>query len=152
MKKLIIIALLLITGVSCKAPNPIVKEVEVIRIEKEVLRDTIIDIKIKEMFVEKQTKDTSSELRTDNAFSRALWSNGTLYHSLEQKGVQPTKIVVKDRFVYDTIKSTDTLIKEVDKKLNWWQTLFVWSGGIFYLSLALIIIFLLGKAFIFRNK
>ena len=68
MKKLIIIALLLITGVSCKAPNPIIKEVEVIRIEKEVLRDTIIDVQIKPMFVEKETKDTLSELRTNNAF------------------------------------------------------------------------------------
>ena len=142
MKKLIIIALLLTARVSCKAPTNIIQEKEVIKIEKEYIKDTIIDIQIKEMFIEKQTKDTSSELSTNNAFSRALWSNGTLYHSLEQKGVQPTKITYKEKIITDTIYQNKTEIKEVEKKLSSIQNFFIIFGK---LSIVIILLLILIK-------
>lgn len=138
MKNLIKLLFVLILFYGCKTPNPIIQEKEVIKIEKEYIKDTIIDVQIKEMFIEKQTKDTSSELSTNNAFSRALWSNGTLYHSLEQKGVQPTKITYKEKIITDTIYQTKTSTKEVEKKLSSIQNFFIVFG-----KLSIIIILLL---------
>ena len=102
------------------------------------------------MYIEKQTKDTLSELSTNNAFSRALWSNGILFHSLEQKGVQPTKIAYKDRIIVDSIYKSVLEIKEVEKKLGWWDNMFIWIGRTLFWAL---IIGFVGFIFwIFRNK
>ena len=82
------LSLLLISliAVGCKTQKPIVITEYQTKTIKEILKDTIIDVQIKEMYIENKTKDTLSELSTNNAFSRALWSNGILFHSLEQKG------------------------------------------------------------------
>lgn len=146
---LLLISLIAVVG--CRTPKTITQEKEVIRIEKEVLRDTIIDVQIKEMYIDRQVKDTLSELRTNNAFSRAWWSNGMLYHSLEQKGVQPTEIFYRDIFRTDTIKTTNTEIKEVEKNLNWWQTLFIWSGGILFVMVVGALLFFCIKFFLFKR-
>ena len=97
--------------------------------------------RLKEMYIENKTKDTLSELSTNNAFSRALWSNGILFHSLEQKGVQPTKIVYKDRIVVDSIYKSVLEIKEVEKKLNWWQKTLIFIGKIGLIGIGFIIIY-----------
>ena len=97
------------------------------------------------MFVEKQTKDTLSELRTDNAYSIASWSNGMLYHSLEQKGVQPTNIVYKDKISIDTIYVDKTSIEKVEKELSWWQKTFINAGKIFLGLLLLVIVYVVIK-------
>lgn len=137
--------------VGCKTPQQVIKEKEVIRVEKETLIDTIIDVQIREMFIENKTKDTLSVLKTNNAYSKALWSNNTLYHTLEQSGVQPTKIFYKNKFVYDTIKTSDTKYIEVEKNLNWWQTLFIWSGGILFVMVVGALLFFCIKFFLFKR-
>ena len=140
MKKYIIIAIILL-AFGCKTPEPIVITEYQTKTIKEVVKDTVIDIQIKEMYIENKTKDTLSELSTNNAFSRALWSNGVLFHSLEQNGVQPTKIVYKDRIVVDSIYNSVLEIKEVEKKLNWWQKTLIFIGKIGLISIGFIIIY-----------
>ena len=98
------------------------------------------------MYIEKETKDTLSELSTNNAFSRALISSGTLYHSLEQKGIQPTKIAYKEKIITDTIYQTKTSTKEVEKKLSSMQNFFIVFG-----KLSIIIIILLILIY-YKNK
>ena len=136
MKKLkltLLVASLFIVG--CKTQKPIYITEYQTQTITEILKDTIIDVQIKEMYIENKTKDTLSELSTSNAFSRALWSNGILFHSLEQKGVQPTKIVYKDRIVVDSIYKSVLEIKEVEKKLGWWQNMFIWIGRTLFWAL-----------------
>ena len=149
MKKYIIIAIVfLIFG--CKTQKPIYITEYQTKTITEILKDTIIDVQIKEMYIENKTKDTLSELSTNNAFSRALWSNGILFHSLEQKGVQPTKITYKDRIVVDSIYKGVLEIKEVEKKLGWWDNMFIWIGRTLFW--ALIIGFVGFIVWIFRKK
>ena len=149
MKKYIIIAIVFLVF-GCKTQKPIYITEYQTQTITEILKDTIIDVQIKEMYIENKTKDTLSELSTKNAFSRALWSNGVLFHSLEQKGVQPTKIVYKDRIVVDSIYKSVLEIKEVEKKLGWWDNMFIWIGRTLFWAL---IIGIVGFIFwIFRNK
>lgn len=149
MKKLkltLLVASLFIVG--CKTQKPIYITEYQTQTITEILKDTIIDVQIKEMYIENKTKDTLSELSTKNAFSRALWSNGILFHSLEQKGVQPTKITYKDILRIDTILQVKNI--EVEKKLGWWDNMFIWIGRTLFWAL---IIGFVGFIFwIFRNK
>ena len=149
MKKYIIIAIVFLVF-GCKTQKPIYITEYQTQTITEILKDTIIDVQIKEMYIENKTKDTLSELSTNNAFSRALWSNGILFHSLEQKGIQPTKIAYKDRIVVDSIYNSVIEIKEVEKKLGWWDNMFIWIGRTLFWAL---IIGFVGFIFwIFRNK
>lgn len=138
MKNLIKLLFILILFYGCKTPEIITLTEYQNNTIKEYIRDTIIDVQIKPMYIEKQTKDTLSELSTDNAFSRAFISSGTLYHSLEQKGLQPTKIPYKEKIISYTIHQTKTSTKEVEKKLSSIQNFFIVFG-----KLSIIIIILL---------
>ncbi len=140
MKKYVVIAIIFLV-VGCKTQKPIYITEYQTKTIKEVVKDTIIDIQIKEMYIENKTKDTLSELSTNNAFSRALWSKGVLFHSLEQKGVQPTKIAYKDRIVIDSIYKSVLEIKEVEKKLGWWQKTLILIGKIGLIGIGFIIIY-----------
>ena len=149
MKKYIIIAIVFLVF-GCKTQKPIYITEYQTQTITEILKDTIIDVQIKEMYIENKTKDTLSELSTKNAFSRALWSNGILFHSLEQNGIQPTRIVYKDRIVVDSIYKSVLEIKEVEKKLGWWDNMFIWIGRTLFWAL---IIGIVGFIFwIFKNK
>ena len=149
MKKYIIIAIVFLVF-GCKTQKPIYITEYQTQTITEILKDTIIDVQIKEMYIENKTKDTLSILSTNNAFSRAFWSNGILFHSLEQNGVQPTRIVYKDRIVVDSIYKSVLETKEVEKKLGWWDNMFIWIGRTLFWAL---IIGFVGFIFwIFRNK
>ena len=146
MKNLIKILFILILFYGCKTPEIITLTEYKTKTIKEYVRDTIIDVQIKPMYVEKQTLDTLSELSTNNAFSRAFISSGTLYHSLEQKGVQPTKIVYKEKIIIDTIYKTKTSTKEVEKRLSSIQNFFIVFGKL------CIILFILLVLIYYKNK
>ena len=146
MKNLIKLLFIIILFYGCKTPEIITLTEYQNHTIKEYIRDTIIDVQIKPMYVEKQTLDTLSELSTNNAFSRAFISSGTLYHSLEQKGVQPTKIVYKEKIIIDTIYKTKTSTKEVEKRLSSIQNFFIVFG-----KLSIIIIILLVLIY-YKNK
>jgi len=143
---LLLISLIVVVG--CKTPEPIVITEYQTKTIKEVVKDTIIDIQIKEMYIENKTKDTLSILSTNNAFSRAFWSDGILFHSLEQKGIQPTKITYKDILRIDTILQVKNI--EVEKKLGWWDNMFIWIGRTLFWGLVIGIAGFI--IWIFRNK
>ena len=146
MKNLIKLLFILILFYGCKTPEIITVTEYQNHTIKEYIRDTIIDVQIEPMYIEKQTLDTLSELSTNNAFSRAFISSGTLYHSLEQKGVQPTKIVYKEKIINDTIYKTKTSTKEVEKRLSSLQNFFILFGKL------CIIIFILLVLIYYKNK
>lgn len=146
MKNLIKLLFILILFYGCKTPEIITVTEYKNHTVKEYIRDTIIDVQIEPIYIEKQTKDTLSELSTNNAFSRAFISSGTLYHSLEQKGIQPTKIAYKEKIISDTIYQTKTSTKEVEKKLSSIQNFFILFG-----KLCIIIIIILILIY-YKNK
>ena len=148
MKNLIKLLFIIILFYGCKTPEIITLTEYQNHTIKEYIRDTIIDVQIEPMYIEKQTKDTLSELSTNNAFSRAFWSDGILYHSLEQKGIQPTKIMYKDIFRTDTIFQIKNT--EVEKKLSWWGSMYIWIGRTLFWGL--VIGFIGFIIWIFRNK
>lgn len=65
---------------------------------KELIRDTIVKVKIEKEYIEKTTRDTVSVLTTELATSTASITLDGLHHTLEQKQQEiPTKIVYKDK-------------------------------------------------------
>ena len=144
MKKYVVIAIVFLVF-GCKTQKPIYITEYQTQTITEVLRDTIIDIQIKEMFIEKISKDTISELSTKNAHSLAKYSNGLLYHSLEQSGVQATKVLYKDKITIDTIYKEEVRFVEVEKNLSWWQSFFMGMGKLFLLLVSIWVVYIVIK-------
>ncbi len=66
----------------------------------EVLRDTIVSIRLPEETAARETRDTLSQLETTYAKSDASVTGGVLRHTLENKPTPlKTKIIYKDRTV-----------------------------------------------------
>ena len=146
MKRLCLLALCLVSIISCSA----VKEIPVQYIDKVEYRDTTIFIKDtikvevpKEIIKEIVPQDTISILRTSVALSTAKIEKGMLHHKLEQKGVIKTQIdtVVKVQYIDKYIKEEIPVevIKEVKHIPNWcWYSLIaniilgVWFAAKFY--------------------
>lgn len=97
-------------------------------------------------------KDTSSFLSNPYAYSWAVWDNGILHHSL---GIWPNSVlVVRVPYYMERIKRIEIpkpypveKIIYVDKELNWWQSVFMWSGKIAWLVFIFWIIYRTNKCF-----
>lgn len=87
---------------------------------KELIRDTIVKVKIEKEYIEKTTRDTTSVLNTELATSTASITKDGLHHTLEQKRAEiPTKIVYKDR-IKEVVKYEEKEIPveiEIEKKV-----------------------------------
>ena len=121
--------------------------------------NTIVEVKVVEkivkdtawfelpVIVEKvATLDTSSVLENKYAKSEAVVSGGVLHHSLSTKLVREpvsveSKETVRDSIVYRDRIQTKTV--EVEKKLTWWQSLKMKTGGVTLLAIVLIVILFL---------
>ena len=140
MKKLIyIIAIFILFGtcvIGCKSVEYI--PVETVKTVKEILRDTLIQTKLVVYHDTVSSADTISHLENIYAESWAKWSNGMLSHSLKIKDISiPVKATIKDTHEIDSIRvpypvKGDTVY--VEKKLSWWENLFVWTGGIAWIG------------------
>ena len=126
--------------------------------------NTIVEVKVVEKIVKDTawfelpvimekvaTLDTVSVLENNYAKSEAVVTAGVLLHSLETKPVNvpvkvETKIVYRDSLVYRDRIRTKTV--EVEKKLNWWQSLKLKAGGIFLLLTIIGIIYILITLFV----
>ena len=123
MKRLLLFILLLLTSCSTIKYVP-VKETEYVTVT-ETLVDTVIKWTPPIENVDKETKDTTSTVETSLAKSTATVSNGTLYHSIENKKDSiKTKIVYKDKIV-ERIEYKEVPVEvEVEKKVVpdwcWW--------------------------------
>ena len=92
------------------------------------------------------TLDTASVLENKYAKSEAVVSGGVLHHSLSTKPVrEPVEVQIKetvrDSIVYRDRIQTKTV--EVEKKLTWWQSLKMKTGGVTLLAIVLIVILFL---------
>lgn len=86
-----------------------------------IVHDTIPFVVEREV-VRNVTRDTSSHLENTYAESDAVVSGGVLSHSLQTKP-QTIKVPV-NVYVHDTVtvkEKAETIIKEVERDLTWWQ-------------------------------
>lgn len=137
MKKLLYVFLVLLLAIGCKTPQPQYVPVETVKTVTETLRDTIIEVKLEVHNDTVALPDTVSYLKNKYVESWAKYSKGLLMHSLKILDTPiPVKATVKDTHKVDSISvpypvKGDTVY--IEKKLSWWQTLFIWTGGIFWL-------------------
>ncbi len=133
---------------ACGVARPVLEsdntKVEVKVVEK-IVKDTAwFELPV---IVEKvATLDTASVLENKYAKSEAVVSGGVLHHSLSTKPVKEpvsveSKEIVRDSIVYRDRIQTKTV--EVEKKINWWQSLKMKTGGITLLAIVLIVILFL---------
>ena len=146
MKRLLLFILLLFVSCSTIKYVP-VKETEYVTVT-EALVDTVIKWMPPVEKADKETKDTTSTVETSLAKSTATVSNGTLYHTIENKKDSiKTKIVYKDKIIKQTEYREVPVEVEVEKKVvpSWcW-----WMLGINILA---IIVFAIRLYFRFRLK
>ena len=133
---------------ACGVARPVLEsdntKVEVKVVEK-IVKDTAwFELPV---IVEKvATLDTASVLENKYAKSEAVVSGGVLHHSLSTKPVREpvsveSKETVRDSIVYRDRIQTKTV--EVEKKLTWWQSLKMKTGGVTLLAIVLIVILFL---------
>ena len=133
---------------ACGVARPVLEsdntKVEVKVVEK-IVKDTAwFELPV---IVEKvATLDTASVLENKYAKSEAVVSGGVLHHSLQTKPVREpvsveSKETVRDSIVYRDRIQTKTV--EVEKKLSWWQSLKMKTGGVTLLAIVLIVILFL---------
>ena len=133
---------------ACGVARPVLEsdntKVEVKVVEK-IVKDTAwFELPV---IVEKvATLDTASVLENKYAKSEAVVSGGVLHHSLSTKPVMEpvsveSKETVRDSIVYRDRIQTKTV--EVEKKLTWWQSLKMKTGGFTLLAIVLIVILFL---------
>ena len=133
---------------ACGVARPVLEsdntKVEVKVVEKNVKDTAWFELPV---IVEKvATLDTVSVLENKYAKSEAAVSGGVLHHSLSTKPVKEpvsveSKEIVRDSIVYRDWIQTKTV--EVEKKLTWWQSLKMKTGGITLLAIFLIVILFL---------
>ena len=133
---------------ACGVARPVLEsdntKVEVKVVEK-IVKDTAwFELPV---IVEKvATLDTTSVLENKYAKSEAVVTGGVLHHSLQTKPVREpvsveSKETVRDSIVYRDRIQTKTV--EVEKKLTWWQSLKMKTGGVTLLAIVLIVILFL---------
>jgi hypothetical protein len=133
---------------ACGVARPVLEsdntKVEVKVVEK-IVKDTAwFELPV---IVEKvATLDTASVLENKYAKSEAVVSGGVLHHSMQTKPVREpvsveSKETVRDSIVYRDRIQTKTV--EVEKKLTWWQSLKMKTGGVTLLAIVLIVILFL---------
>ena len=133
---------------ACGVARPVLEsdntKVEVKVVEK-IVKDTAwFELPV---IVEKvATLDTASMLENKYAKSEAVVAGGVLHHSLQTKPVRElvsveSKETVRDSIVYRDRIQTKTV--EVEKKLTWWQSLKMKTGGVMLLAIVLIVILFL---------
>ena len=133
---------------ACGVARPVLEsdntKVEVKVVEK-IVKDTAwFELPV---IVEKvATLDTVSVLENKYAKSEAVVTGGVLHHSLSTKPVREpvcveSKETVRDSIVYRDRIQTKTV--EVEKKLTWWQSLKMKTGGVMLLAIVLIVILFL---------
>jgi hypothetical protein len=133
---------------ACGVARPVLEsdntKVEVKVVEK-IVKDTAwFELPV---IVEKvATLDTASVLENKYAKSEAVVTGGVLHHSLQTKPVREPVIVESKETVRDSIVYRDriqTKTVEVEKKLTWWQSLKMKTGGVTLLAIVLIVILFL---------
>lgn len=111
---------------SCQSTKYI--PVESVRIDSVSIKDTIFEVKLIPYKDSVSTKDSTSFLSNNYAYSWARYNNGVLQHSL---GIWPFAVTTikvpyfMERYIY----IENPTIVEVEKELSQWQKLKIELGG-----------------------
>ena len=133
---------------ACGVARPVLEsdntKVEVKVVEK-IVKDTAW-VELPVIIEKRATLDTTSTLENKYAKSEAVVSGGVLHHSLQTKPVrEPVEVqikeIVRDSIVYRDRIQTRTV--EVEKKLTGWQQAKMKVGGICFILLILIGLYLI---------
>jgi len=116
-----------------------------VRVVEKIVRDTAW-LELPAIVEKVQTLDTVSVLENKYAKSEASIRSGLLAHSLEVKPVrEPVSVeareIVRDSIIFRDRVQTQTV--EVERKLTWWQSLKMKTGGVALLVIALAILYFL---------
>lgn len=125
MRNILFFCVALLAMGCCPKHYPTIVYRDSIRVEiRERLVHDTVTFEVPVIIEKNVTKDTTSHLENDWASSDATLSDGFLWHTLETKG--QTVYIPITTTVHDTVTVKEqaeevTVIKEVEKKLNWWQ-------------------------------
>lgn len=128
MKNLLLIFILAVFSACCPCRYLSTATADSVRVETVVRYERVLDTVYMDVPVEivrETVRDTTSHLETSFASSDArINSDGSLYHSLENKPQKRPEPIEKDIVYRDSIVYRDrvnTEFVEVERKLTWWQ-------------------------------
>lgn len=96
-----------------------------------VWQDSIVYYPVRDCTVVNVTRDTSSTIETDMAWSKASVKDGSLYHELRNKaGLRPVEVSLPTTIETQTTTETITRTVEVPSQLTKWQNFRLILGDI----------------------
>lgn len=145
-----LLLILLILPVGCKSVKYV--PVEKTKTDSIYFVDTIVDVVLKPFYKEREVVDTISYIESNYSTSEAKYSNGKLYHNIQDKDTT-IKVVVRNQRSKTTIRVPEPYpvekIVKVEKKLNWWQRFKMNTGGVVLLVLVVLLGYKLIKSKMF---
>lgn len=144
MRKLALL-ILLFTLIGCKTRTVYVPlETVTTKTETEMVRDTIVNIKLIPYFEEIVTEKDSSYLKNEYSYSKAWWDGSKLHHTLGIfNKIIPTNIQYKDKYVYITETKRESY--PVEKQATLIDKILTTCGWIFIAQIFGFLVFLLLK-------
>ena len=141
--------LLLLAASACSTVRQLSTVTDSTKVEVKVVEKIVKDtawVELPVIIEKRATLDTASVLENKYAKSEAVVSGGVLHHSLETKPVrEPVSVeareIVRDSIIFRDRVQTQTV--EVERKLTWWQSLKMKTGGVALLVIALAILYFL---------
>ena len=142
--------ILLIIPAGCKSVKYV--PIEKTKTDSIYFTDTVVNVVLKPFYKEKETIDTISHIESNYSTSEAKWSNGRLYHNIQDKDTV-IEVIVKHQRTKTTIRVPEPYpvekIVKVEKKLSKWQRFKMQTGGIVLLALVLLLAYKLIKSKVF---
>lgn len=142
--------ILLIIPAGCKSVKYV--PIEKTKTDSIYFTDTVVNVVLKPFYKEKETIDTISHIESNYSTSEAKWSNGRLYHNIQDKDTV-IEVIVKHQRTKTTIRVPEPYpvekIVKVEKKLSKWQRFKMQTGGIVLLALVLLLAYKLFKSKVF---
>lgn len=143
MKRLTCIPLIfLISGICFVSCRTKYVPVEIKVTDSVTIHDTMFSEKLVPYRDSVSVRDTSSFLSNPYAYSRAVWDNGVLHHSL---GIWTDAVlVVRVPYYMERVKRIEIpkpypeeKIVYVEKELGWWQRLRIWTGNLVLIGIGI---------------
>lgn len=147
--------MMFLTGCGAVKNQPTVILSDSTRVEyrDRIIRDTV-EFEIPKIIEKRVTEDTLSVIENEYARTQAIVYDGKLYHDLQTKPAiikVPVVMEVHDTLIVQKQSETLTEYVEVEKKLSFFQRLFIWSGKLTLAIMLLAAIYFIAKA-IYKAK
>lgn len=133
MKKIILAILCIICIFGCGVNRPVIEYRDSVRVEyrDRIMRDTV-EYELPVIIEKHIVDDTLSVIENDYAKTTAVVHDGLLSHNLQTKPKIlriPVEVQVRDTVIVE--KKAEIREVEVEKKLTWWQKIWMKLGKIF---------------------